>query len=216
MAGKVIITCALTGSGHTPSMSPYLPYTVGDVIDQGVAAARGGRGRAAPARQEPGGRQPVGRSGAVRRVREGDQGTQRRDREHLHRRRHRDERPGAAAGRARAQARAVHAEPGHDELRQLPDDRPLPGAVQVRLGGAVPGVHPGRALRVHLRRHRVHAQGGRAADRHPVRGGGVRHLPPVHAGLLPGSRAGARRRCSSRPSSGRWAAPARTSTTSCT
>jgi uncharacterized protein (DUF849 family) len=25
MAGKVIITCALTGSGHTPSMSPYLP-----------------------------------------------------------------------------------------------------------------------------------------------------------------------------------------------
>ena len=26
MAGKVIITCALTGSGHTPSMSPYLPF----------------------------------------------------------------------------------------------------------------------------------------------------------------------------------------------
>src|SRR5580693_873247 len=42
MAGKVIITCALTGSGHTPSMSPYLPYTVGDVIDQGVAAAEAG------------------------------------------------------------------------------------------------------------------------------------------------------------------------------
>ena len=42
MAGKVIITCALTGSGHTPSMSPYLPYTVGDVIDQGVAAAAAG------------------------------------------------------------------------------------------------------------------------------------------------------------------------------
>ncbi len=31
MAGNVIFTCALTGSGHTPSMSPYLPYTVGDV-----------------------------------------------------------------------------------------------------------------------------------------------------------------------------------------
>jgi uncharacterized protein (DUF849 family) len=42
MAGKVIITCALTGSGHTPSMSPYLPYAVGDVIDQGVAAAEAG------------------------------------------------------------------------------------------------------------------------------------------------------------------------------
>jgi uncharacterized protein (DUF849 family) len=42
MAGKVIITCALTGSGHTPSMSPYLPYKVGDVVDQGVAAAEAG------------------------------------------------------------------------------------------------------------------------------------------------------------------------------
>src|SRR6266568_3220038 len=42
MAGKVIITCALTGSGHTPSMSPYLPYTVSDVADQGVAAAEAG------------------------------------------------------------------------------------------------------------------------------------------------------------------------------
>ncbi len=42
MAGKVIITCALTGSGHTPSMSPYLPYTVADLVDQGVAAAEAG------------------------------------------------------------------------------------------------------------------------------------------------------------------------------
>ncbi|HET9350823.1 MAG TPA: 3-keto-5-aminohexanoate cleavage protein, partial [Burkholderiales bacterium] len=25
--GKVIITCAVTGSIHTPSMSPYLPVT---------------------------------------------------------------------------------------------------------------------------------------------------------------------------------------------
>src|SRR5580698_8871949 len=42
MAGKVIITCALTGSGHTPSMSPHLPYTVADLVDQGVAAAEAG------------------------------------------------------------------------------------------------------------------------------------------------------------------------------
>jgi uncharacterized protein (DUF849 family) len=44
MAGssKVIITCALTGSGHTPSMSPHLPYTIEQVVDQGVAAAEAG------------------------------------------------------------------------------------------------------------------------------------------------------------------------------
>jgi uncharacterized protein (DUF849 family) len=39
---KVIISCALTGSGHTPSMSPHLPYTVEQVVDQGVAAAAAG------------------------------------------------------------------------------------------------------------------------------------------------------------------------------
>ena len=39
---KVIITCAITGSGHTPSMSPHLPYTEEQVIDQGVAAAEAG------------------------------------------------------------------------------------------------------------------------------------------------------------------------------
>jgi uncharacterized protein (DUF849 family) len=39
---KVIITCAITGSGHTPSMSPHLPYTVEQVVDQGVAAAEAG------------------------------------------------------------------------------------------------------------------------------------------------------------------------------
>ena len=44
MAGssKVIITCALTGSGHTPSMSPHLPFTVEQIVDQGVAAAEAG------------------------------------------------------------------------------------------------------------------------------------------------------------------------------
>ncbi len=44
---KVIITCALTGSGHTPSMSPHLPYTVEQIIDEGVAAAAAGAASAA-------------------------------------------------------------------------------------------------------------------------------------------------------------------------
>ena len=36
---KVIITCAVTGSIHTPSMSPYLPITPGEI------ARAGDRGR---------------------------------------------------------------------------------------------------------------------------------------------------------------------------
>jgi uncharacterized protein (DUF849 family) len=43
MAGKVIITCAITGSIHTPSMSPYLPVTPDQIaaaaIDAGAAGA---------------------------------------------------------------------------------------------------------------------------------------------------------------------------------
>lgn len=41
-ARKVIITCAVTGSGHTPTMSPHLPFTVEDVVSQAVAAAKAG------------------------------------------------------------------------------------------------------------------------------------------------------------------------------
>lgn len=37
-----IITCALTGAIHTPSMSPYLPVTPDEIIEEGVRAAKAG------------------------------------------------------------------------------------------------------------------------------------------------------------------------------
>lgn len=42
MADKVIITCAITGSVHTPSMSPHLPITPDEIADQAIAAANAG------------------------------------------------------------------------------------------------------------------------------------------------------------------------------
>ena len=39
---KVIITCAVTGSIHTPSMSPYLPITPDEIAKEAVAAAEAG------------------------------------------------------------------------------------------------------------------------------------------------------------------------------
>lgn len=39
---KVIITCAVTGSIHTPSMSPYLPITPADIAQQAIDAAQAG------------------------------------------------------------------------------------------------------------------------------------------------------------------------------
>ena len=39
---KVIITCAVTGAIHTPSMSPHLPVTPEEIADAAVGAAEAG------------------------------------------------------------------------------------------------------------------------------------------------------------------------------
>ncbi|MEX0923074.1 MAG: 3-keto-5-aminohexanoate cleavage protein [Rhodovibrionaceae bacterium] len=39
---KVIITCAVTGSIHTPSMSPHLPITPNEIAEQAIGAAEAG------------------------------------------------------------------------------------------------------------------------------------------------------------------------------
>src|SRR5271156_2094403 len=39
---KVIITCAVTGAIHTPSMSPYLPVTPEEIADAAIGAAKAG------------------------------------------------------------------------------------------------------------------------------------------------------------------------------
>jgi uncharacterized protein (DUF849 family) len=41
-AKKIIITCAVTGSIHTPSMSPHLPITAQEIADAAVGAAEAG------------------------------------------------------------------------------------------------------------------------------------------------------------------------------
>jgi len=41
-AGKVIISCAITGSIHTPSMSPHLPVTPQEIADSALGAAEAG------------------------------------------------------------------------------------------------------------------------------------------------------------------------------
>lgn len=41
-ARKVIVTCAVTGAIHTPSMSPHLPVTPDEIVDAAVEAAEAG------------------------------------------------------------------------------------------------------------------------------------------------------------------------------
>lgn len=42
ITGKAIITCAVTGSIHTPSMSPYLPVTPDEIAEQAIEAVEAG------------------------------------------------------------------------------------------------------------------------------------------------------------------------------
>ncbi|MCP5037619.1 MAG: 3-keto-5-aminohexanoate cleavage protein, partial [Rhodobacteraceae bacterium] len=39
---KIIITCAITGSIHTPTMSKYLPVTATQIADNAIGAAKAG------------------------------------------------------------------------------------------------------------------------------------------------------------------------------
>jgi uncharacterized protein (DUF849 family) len=41
-SNKIIVSCAITGSIHTPSMSPHLPITPAQIADDAVAAAQAG------------------------------------------------------------------------------------------------------------------------------------------------------------------------------
>ena len=40
--GSVIVTCAVTGSAHTPTMNTDMPVTVDEMVEQSVAAADAG------------------------------------------------------------------------------------------------------------------------------------------------------------------------------
>jgi len=42
MSNKRIVSCAITGSIHTPSLSPYLPWKPGDIARQAIDAAKAG------------------------------------------------------------------------------------------------------------------------------------------------------------------------------
>jgi uncharacterized protein (DUF849 family) len=41
-SNKIIVSCAITGSIHTPTMSPFLPITPGQIAAESIAAAKAG------------------------------------------------------------------------------------------------------------------------------------------------------------------------------
>ena len=153
---KVIITCAVTGSIHTPSMSPHLPVTAAGDRRRRDRRGRSRRRHRPSARAQPAGRPARPVAGGVRAVPQGDQAALRRGGEHHHRRRADHDGRGARQAGRDLQAGGRLAQHGHDEFRALPDDPALQGQVQIRLGGAVSGELAQGHVQEHLRRHRIH------------------------------------------------------------
>src|SRR5262249_33336326 len=57
-SNKVIITCAVTGSIHTPTMSPHLPITPGEIAEAAIGAAEAGAALVRPPPPRPPARRP--------------------------------------------------------------------------------------------------------------------------------------------------------------
>ena len=211
---KVIITCAVTGSIHTPSMSPHLPVTPrGDRRRRG-RRSRGRRGDRAPARARPGRRPADAGPEMLPRVR-ARRSRKRCDVVHqLHDRRRRDDDDrGAPAARAAAQARGRLAQHGLDELRALSDARALHATSSTTGSASTSQASDDRDLQEHVQGHRVHPDLVRG-QRHALRDRVLRHRPPVHRARTSSSAGWSSRRCSSRACSASWAASARIRTTS--
>ncbi len=132
---KVIITCAVTGSVHTPSMSEYLPVTPVQIAEQAIEAARAGAAILhLHARNHDG--SPTPDPTVFERICPPHRRRDRRDHQHHDQRR----RPGNAGGAprlsAQGQAGAVLPQHGLDELR-LPQ-----GGPRRRRTGSTPGREP--------------------------------------------------------------------------
>ena len=96
MDNKVIISCAITGSIHTPTMSPYLPFTPEDIARQAIEAAEAGAAILHFHARDPETGEPTARPGRLPAIPARDQSGDQRGHQHHHRRRP-DHEPGSAA-----------------------------------------------------------------------------------------------------------------------
>ncbi len=185
---KVIITCAVTGAIHTPTMSPHLPITPDEIAEGAIGAAKAGAAIVHLHAREPKDGRPTqdpemfkqflpkikAACDVVINLTTGGAPTM-----------SVEERLQPAL---QAQARGRLAQHGLDELRPVRDD-PAPQGVEVRLGEALPRRQRRAHLQEHLQGHRLHPA-VLQRQRHALRDRVLRHRPPVHRGALPRPRPG--------------------------
>ena len=179
---KVIITCAVTGSIHTPSMSPHLPITARRSPTRPSARPRRApRSCTCTRATRKDGRPDQSPEAFAPFLKVIKQRSELRGQHHHRRRADHDDR-GAREARRDLQAGGGVPQHGLHELRPLPDAGAAEG-VQARLGEALSRRLARAHLQEHLRRHRVHPHHLRQ-QRHALRDRVLRHRPPLHAAPL--------------------------------
>ena len=118
-SNKVIITCAVTGAIHTPSMSPHLPVTPEEIADAAIGAAEAGAAIVHLHARDPDTGQPDQTPGGLRAVPEGDQAAHRLRHQPDDRRRALHDGRGAASPGGDVQAGGRLAQHGLDEFRPV-------------------------------------------------------------------------------------------------
>ena len=120
---KVIITCAVTGSIHTPSMSPHLPVTASEIADAAIGAAEAGAAIVHLHARDPKDGRPDQSPEAFAPFLKVIKQRSKARHQHHDRRRADDVDRGARAPGRDLQAGGRLAQHGLDEFRPLPDDR---------------------------------------------------------------------------------------------
>jgi hypothetical protein len=117
----IIITCAVTGSIHTPSMSPSLPVTAQEIAEAALGAAEAGAAIVHLHARNPGDGRPDQTPEAFAPFSQGDQEPLERSREFDHRRIALHVGRRACGSRGRLEAGNREPEHGIDEFRFVPD-----------------------------------------------------------------------------------------------
>ena len=181
-ARKVIITCAVTGSIHTPSMSPHLPITPREIADAAVGAAEAGAAIVHLHARDPVDGHPTQdpkyfrefaadiarRSDVVINFTTGGAATMTIE-ERLQ-----------PALQLKPEVASLNM--GSMNFGLYPDAQALPD-VQVRLGAPVSRRLGGPHLQEHVQGHRIHPHVVRR-QRHPLRDRVLRHRASVHGGAF--------------------------------
>ena len=186
---KVIITCAVTGSVHTPSMSPYLPVTPDQIAAEAIAAAEAGASILHLHARDPKDGRPTAdpdvfmqflprikqATDAVINITTGGSSLMTLDQR--------------LAAPLRAEPEMCSLNMGSMNFALFPMlDKPT--GMAARVGAEAAGSDPRHHLQEHLCRHGRHAGTARQGLRHALRVRMLRCRPSLFAGAFPRPRAG--------------------------